>query len=105
MINRKLILQLYRTHLSMCRHIGYQYGSWNSNIQYSELFLFQNHNRRRLLKMYKHDLGYFMFNVIRNEYKNNKYIYDPELKNYKIDYAFFVIRNFPYLLNRKYTIE
>jgi predicted double-glycine peptidase len=46
-----------------------------------------------------------MFNVIRNEYKNNKYIYDPELKNYKIDYAFFVIRNFPYLLNRKYIIK
>ena len=104
MINRKLILQLYRTHLSLCRHIGYQYGSWNPCIQYSELFLFQNRNRRHLLKMYKHDLGYFMFNVIRNEYKNNKYIYDPDVKSYKVDYAFFVIRNFPYLLNRKIRI-
>lgn len=66
-MSRTTVLLLYKTKLSLCKRMGYQYGNWNSDR------VFENNKigKRQIEKLTKQRLlGDYVWNSIRNNYKH-----------------------------------
>lgn len=65
-MSRATVRLLYKTKLSMCKRMGYQYGNWNSDR------VFENNKiaKRQIEKLTRQRLlGDYVWNTIRNNYK------------------------------------
>lgn len=98
MSNRKIILNLYRAKINLCRNQGYELGNWkdvppNFNLGRSLLKL-------KKIRLKKNKATYLM-NHIRQAYKDTINIEDKELIDAFIDEGFMTLRKFDNFLNVK----
>ena len=98
MSNRRIILNLYRAKINLCRSQGYELGNWkdvppNFNLGRSLLKL-------KRIKIKKNRATYVM-NHVRQAYKDTINIKDKELIDAFIDEGFMSLRNFDNFLNVK----
>ena len=89
-MSRTTVRTLYKTNLSLCRQMGYQYGDWNSD------YTFNNNKiaKYQIEKLTKQGLlGHYVWNSIRSNYKHFIYIDDNEEKEELIRYGFANLRH------------
>ena len=66
-MSRTTVRLLYKTKLSLCKRMGYQYGNWNSD----RVFEYNKIGKRQVDKLIRQRLlGDYMWNTIRNHYKH-----------------------------------
>lgn len=93
-MTRKQVFILYRTKLRLCRHMGYQYGTWDSHFR---------HPRKHISLRYIHHLirrnrlGEFIWNNLRVQYKFCLYETEQVYIDDAIDDAFVSLRYINYL--------
>lgn len=94
-MTRRQVFILYRTKLRLCKHMGYQYGTWDQYFR---------HPRRHISLKYIHHLirknrlGEFIWNNIRTQYKFCLHETDPLYINDAIDDAFESLRYVNYII-------
>jgi len=96
MSNRRLILNIYKSKLKLCHDFGYEYGNYHYYVK-------PNYNLRRSLKIVnkmknENKRITYIANHIRQSYKDQKNIRDPELINLCIDKGLRVLRKIDDLL-------
>jgi len=93
---RKQIFILYRTKLRLCRHMGYQFGSWSP--PYRPI---PRHLHLKDIERYinKNIIGNFVWNNVRIQYKTMMYEEDPFIINDAIDEAFASLRYINYIMS------
>lgn len=66
-MSRATVRLLYKTKLSLCKRMGYQYGNWNSD----RVFDNNKIGKRQIEKLTRQRLlGDYVWNTIRNNYKH-----------------------------------
>lgn len=94
--NKKIIFSLYRIKLRYCiNNFNYKCGSWSN---YKKI----NIKSKNLYKLKKITFGNYIFNIIRDTYKSNKYIKVKEEIDKEIDYGFYIVRNLDEIENIYY---
>lgn len=89
-MSRATVRLLYKTKLSLCRRMGYQYGNWNTDATFDNNKI----GRRQIEKLTKQGLlGDYVWNTIRNNYKYYKEIEDTSLKEEMIEQGFANLRH------------
>lgn len=89
-MSKKVILFLYRTKLERCVALGYKLGT--KPIVYDA--------NKRVVYYYEINLGKFLFDRIKLEYKKNKNITNKEHINKCINDGFLLLRYFDFLAKR-----
>ena len=91
MTNRKIILNLYKTKIKLCQQMGYQLGTYLPNI----------YNYKLKKKYYKHKpIELLLFSHIKCQYTKNINIKNNNVIQKRIDYGFYVIRNFDKIIKK-----
>ena len=93
-MTRKQVFILYRTKLRLCRHMGYQYGTWDQNFRQPRKHLSSNYIH---YLMRRNRLGEFIWNNIRMQYKLCLHEPNPFYIEDAIDDAFVSLRYINYL--------
>lgn len=89
-MSRTTVKLLYKTKLSLCRRMGYQYGNWNSK----NVFNNNRIGKRQVEKLTKQGLlGHYIWNTIRNNYKNFIDVDNNILKEDLIEHGFANLRH------------
>jgi hypothetical protein len=91
--NRRVILNLYRHKIKICRDMNYKYGKWDYS-QYRPDSILEYYDYNRLKKMNRtKKLGHHLMNNIRCRYKLYSDIKDEEQVNHLIDNGFTMLRD------------
>ena len=89
-MSRTTVRLLYKTKLSLCKRMGYQYGNWNSN----RVFDNNKIGKRQIEKLTRQTLlGDYVWNTIRNNYKNFIHVDNKHIKEELIDQGFANLRH------------
>lgn len=95
-MSRDTIISLYKSKLKMCRLMGYQYGNWNNKFV-CDLNKISERKLRHFIK--KGELGNFIWNNVRMNYKLCININNFRKQKKLIDYGFKILRDINYLLH------
>lgn len=91
--NRRVILNLYKHKIKICRDMNYKYGKWDYS-QYRPDSILEYYDYNRLKKMNRtKKLGHHLMNNIRCRYKLYSDIKDEEQVNHLIDIGFNMLRD------------
>ena len=91
--NRRVILNLYKHKIKICRDMNYKYGKWDYS-QYRSDNVIEYYDYYRLKKMNRtKKLGHHLMNNIRCRYKLYSDIKDEEHINDLIDNGFSILRD------------
>ena len=89
-MSRTTVHLLYKTKLSLCKRMGYQYGKWDPN----KVFDNNKIGKRQIEKLTRQRLlGDYVWNTIRNNYKKFIDVDDKYTKEELIDHGFANLRH------------
>ena len=89
-MSRDTVRLLYKTKLSLCRRMGYQYGNWNSK----NIFDNNKIGKRQIEKLTKQGLlGHYIWNTIRTNCKHFTNVDNIILKEELISHGFANLRS------------
>lgn len=101
MYRRKEILTLYKTCLCTVKNIGFIPGDFRTNTYIPKNYFLMSLEKRRksINNLIQKDLGAYVANNIRDEFKKNKYKKDKIEIDKAIDYGYHFLRfNHSYLV-------